>query len=353
MSTDNALAKVPTTTLAETSVETATAQATAMARGQVEAQYLMAERHPRNMDLVRQRLLKECDRTGFAEVAIYSIPRAGIKIEGPTIRFAEGVRRLYGNMLTQSALIYEDDHQQIIRITVVDFETNSPAISDVSVSKCKEVRNPRKGEEVISARANSTGQTVYKVAVTDDDMRMKRGSEAARARRNLILELIPADLKDECMARCRKTMKVKAKQDPDAYRKQVVDGFTLLGVPADELAKYLSHDLGSASPDEMLELRIVYQTVKDGEATWHECLAAKTGIVADAEADPNAELKAKIQAKVAGKKAARTSQPKAKAKAKSKAKAPPADGLTDEQRAQGWEIDPQTKEPVPPVGGAS
>lgn len=324
--------------------EVATAQAQAMARSQIEAQYLVAERHPRNMDRVRQLILKECKRSTFAAEAVYSLPRGGKRIEGLSIRFAEGIRRVYGNMLTQDAIIYEDDSQQIIRVTAIDFETNSVAMSDVSVPKFVEKRSPAKGDEVVGGRTNSQGQTVYKVRATDDDMRIKRNAEAARARRNRILELVPADLRDECMRQCQATIKASTASDPDAYRKQIIDGFTTLGVPADELGKYLGHDLASASPDELAELRIVFQTVRDGEATWHECLAAKTGVADDGEEDPHRELKKKLAERVAN-----VGKKRAKKSAKSK---PKGDGLTDEQRDQGWEIDQETGEVIPPAGYA-
>jgi len=314
MSNQNALATTEPTDLAPT--ETATAQATAMARGQVEAQYLMAERHPRNFDRVRQLILKECQRSNFASEAIYSLPRGGRTIEGLSIRFAEGIRRLWGNMLTQDAVIYEDSEKRIVRVTAVDFETNSVAMSDVTVTKWMERRQPKRGDEVLGARTNSTGQTVYKVRVTDDDMRVKTNAEAARARRNRILELVPADLRDECMRACRNTMANASAQDPDAFRKQIVDGFTVLGVRADDLHKYLGHELDGASPVELAELRVVYQTVRDGEATWHECLAAKTGVTADGEEDPHADLKAGIADKLAASKAGATKKGKGKKAAK-------------------------------------
>ena len=49
--------------------ETASAVLAAQARAVIEARYLIAINRPRDLDVVREKLLKECRRPGFAEVA--------------------------------------------------------------------------------------------------------------------------------------------------------------------------------------------------------------------------------------------------------------------------------------------
>ena len=67
--------------------ETAGTVLAAQAKAQIEARYIMAERHPRDLDIVRAKLIKECKRPGFAAVARYLKP-IGRGVEGPSIRFA-------------------------------------------------------------------------------------------------------------------------------------------------------------------------------------------------------------------------------------------------------------------------
>ncbi len=308
---ESALVPAPTSAVQHQPQETATAQASAMARAEVEARYLMAERHPRNEDAVRTRLLKECDRGSFAQVALYSVPRAGRKIEGLSIRFAEAARRLAGNMITTVQTIYQDDEQQILRVVACDFETNAIDVEEVTVPRYKESRSPQ--GEVVGSRMNSTGQTVYRVRTTDDHHRTKRRSETQRAKRNAILALLPGDLLDECKERVKATLERDIKADPDAYRKQICDSFASINVPVEELRDYLGHDLMSASPAEFAELGAVFQTVRAGEASWRDCLAAKTGVVGDGKKDPNKGLKDKIAKKAAEgarKRGAKAAKPK-------------------------------------------
>src|SRR5258708_6569465 len=88
---------LPLSRLPLSQLETASTVLAAQAKAQIEARYVMAERHPRDLDVVRQRMLKECRRPVFAGVARYRKP-IGKGVEGPSIRFAEAAIRLMGNI---------------------------------------------------------------------------------------------------------------------------------------------------------------------------------------------------------------------------------------------------------------
>ena len=69
--------------------EVSTTAAAAQAQALVQARFIMAIRNPRDLMQVRQRMLADAKRPGFAKVAIYSVPRGGKQITGASIRFAE------------------------------------------------------------------------------------------------------------------------------------------------------------------------------------------------------------------------------------------------------------------------
>jgi len=79
------------------SAETATSAMQASATAAVQARFVMARQQPRSWDDVRVRVLGECKRPGFAQVARYHKP-IGDGIEGPSIRFAEACARYAGNL---------------------------------------------------------------------------------------------------------------------------------------------------------------------------------------------------------------------------------------------------------------
>jgi len=269
--------------------ETAAGAVAARARAEVEARFIMAIKRPRNMDVVRTRLLHECERPGFAEAARYHKP-VGNGIEGPSIRFAEAAIRNMTNLDVQSHTTYDDPTKQILCVTVTDLESNATYSQDVTVQKTVERNSLGRGQKPLGQRTNSRGQTVYIVPATDDDILNKTNALISKAVRTLGLRHLPGDILDECMDRCIAVTKKRAKDDPDRERLNLIDAFFGIGVEPDQLARYIGHDPKHLNESELLELRAVYATVKQGEATWAELLEHKTGTPVDA-ADNEAEAK--------------------------------------------------------------
>jgi hypothetical protein len=252
----------------------------ARARATIEAMCVLAERHPRDWDVVRVKMLKECKRPGFAEVAIYEVPRGGKTITGFSIRFAEAVLRHVGNMSAGSEVVFEDSEKLIVMVTVRDYESNTAIETQVMVPKTTEKKSLRTGERPISSRKNSYGDTVHLVPATDDDVAMKMNSLVSKAMRNAVLRLLPGDIADECGKLIGETYAKKDAEDPDAARKKVVDSFADQHVMPDQLVLYVGHSLDALSPKELTELRGIWAAIREGEISWAEALAAKTGEVA-------------------------------------------------------------------------
>lgn len=406
--TDNALAKASSTAeLAPAQERNAAAMALAeQARAGVEARALVALRRPRNIDVVRDELLRDCKRPTFANAALYSMPIGDDRVEGLSIRFAEACVQAMGNLEVDVSWIHDDDERVKLLVAACDLEKNTRITATVDVPKVVIRKRPPKDKRaIVDTRINSWGDLTYIVRADEQAIRPKINAEVSKAMRTAVLRLIPGWLKDEAIEQIRATMRDQAAEDPDAYRRKIVDAFSALGVRPAALGTYLGHDLGEASPDELLELRAVYSAVKDGIASWADILAAKTGEAPedDEEAQGAAsDLMAKIAAtkeRLGSKKSPRPgpqgdeeAPAKASGRGNSKAKggtrraskrakkpepenvpdatfeeAPtepaPGDeapevedvpahhkGLTPEQIEQGWEVDPATGEVVPPVG---
>lgn len=269
----------------------------ARATAEVQARYVMAMQRPRDVDVFRTRLLRDCQRRGFAEVARYARPVGKEKNErtgeweekiarGPSIRFIEAALRAYGNVHVQTTVVHEDDDARSLVVTAVDLETNFSVEVPVVVPKKIERRHP--GErEIISARTNSQKKTTYTVRATDDELLVKQAALVSKAFRNAGQRLLPGDVVEEGQEMCVRTVEAAAAADPDAERKRIVDGFVALGVAPDALAEYLGHPVAQCVPAEISDLRIVYATLRDGEARWADVLEAKRG-PATVAADPGA-----------------------------------------------------------------
>ena len=254
--------------------ETATAALATQAKAMVEARYVMAMQRPRDLDVVRERLLKECKRPSFAEVARYRKP-IGKGVEGPSIRFAEAALRCMTNITIETLTVFDDAEKRIVRVAVTDLEANVPYSQDVTITKTVERRSVKQGETVIRQRLNSKGEPVFIIEATDDDILNKQGALISKAIRTLGLRLIPGDLLDEAMDAVMETLQKRDAQDPDAAKRRLFDAFSTLGVSAEQLKEFLGHKADVLNPKELADLRGLFSALRDGETTWREIMEAR------------------------------------------------------------------------------
>lgn len=257
--------------------ETASAAVAAQATAQIQARYIVAMRRPRDWDDVRVRILKECRRPSFADVAMFSLPRGGKKIEGLSIRFAEAALRCMTNVLPEQITVYDDAEKRIIQVSVTDLEANLTYSKQITVAKTVERSKPMDDGFFFTVRNNSQGRKVYTVPATEDDLLAKEGALVSKAIRTLTMRMLPGDITDEADTLIRVTLRDRAAKDPDGERKAIADAFSTLSVLPSDLKDYLGHPLEQTSPAELVELRGLFTAIKAGEATFRDALAAKKG----------------------------------------------------------------------------
>lgn len=251
--------------------ETASSAVAAQAKALVEARYVIALRQPRDMDTVRERLLKECRRPSFAAVARYKKP-IGKGVEGPSIRFAEAAIRCMANITVETMTVYDDREKRIVRVAVTDLEANVPYSQDVTIEKSVERKKIKDGDVVIRVRKNSYGDTVHLIEATEDDILNKQNALISKAVRTLGLRLVPGDLIDEAMDLVIETQRTKDAEDPDAAKRKLFDGFAAIGIAVGQLKEYLGHEAESLTPKELTDLRALYAAIRDGETNWREIM---------------------------------------------------------------------------------
>ena len=274
--------------------EVAMAAVAAREEAIIKAEYVMAERHPRNWDDVRELMKRHCERTRFAEVSRYAKP-VGKKLvngewieekaRGWTARFAETLRQEMGNIKPVSAVTYEDDMIRVVRFGVCDLQKNVPASREVTFAKAVEKRGRKKGDawlppdgrEVISQRLNTHGEPVFLVRATDDEMRNKVNSEESKTQRDMTLRLCPRDILEECEEIVAAVLDAEVRQDPDATRKKILDKFHELGILPSDLEQYTNKTSRQWLPADIQELRDLYSAIRDGQTTLNEAMKARYG----------------------------------------------------------------------------
>lgn len=257
-------------------IESAASAAASKAKALVEARYIMAMRSPRNMDQVRQDLLKECRRPSFADnKSAYYVKPIGDGVEGLGIRFVEVAIRCMKNISVDTEMTFEDEAKEVHRVEVTDLEANVTHGGTMIVNKSVERSRPADDGSYISVRKNSWGKNVYLVPAKGDELLNIRGALNSKVMRTLGLRHIPGYLQDEAIDIIKAVRLDRAAQDPDAERRKVLDAFAEISVRAVDLTEYLGHDVAACSPAEMVKLRGLYGAIRDGEATWASVMENK------------------------------------------------------------------------------
>lgn len=273
--------------------ETASSAVAAREQAALQARYIMAMRQPRDIERFRSRILQDCQRYTFAEVAKYCRPVGGGKnAEGPSIRFAEAALRAYGNASAEVSTVFDNDKLRILRVVVVDYETNTGYATDIPVAKAVEKRGerdgkPPKGRTVISQRTNSYGDQTYLIEATEDELLVRQAALVSKAIRTQALRILPGDIVEEAMGQVERTLEAGPRNvDPKAAMRAMIDAFGTIGVTVDDLRQWSGgRELAALSPRELSTLRKAYSGIKEGMATWADFMESKdpSGTADDAE----------------------------------------------------------------------
>lgn len=280
--------------------ETASTAAAVHAKTQVEARYMMAMHNPRSLMQVRARLLDACRRPRFAGTARYAKPVGGGKVVGWSIRFAEEAARCLGNLLVESAVIYDDAAVRLVRVMVTDLETNLTYPTDVTVIKTVERISLKTGQVAIKTRTNSNGKPTFLVEATEDDLLNKQNALISKAIRSGVLRVMPGDILEEAEEMVAHTVRSEDANDPAGKAKQIADAFYSYGVMPQQIEKVLGHPLAQVTPAEVTLMRSWITAIKDGDANWREIETAFGNDTAAKSDAPNS-----LRDKLAMKKAAK------------------------------------------------
>ena len=216
---------------------------------EVQAQVIMARRFPRDTVAAYSRILEACRRPGLANRALYAYTRGGSAVRGPSIRLAEELARSYGNIQCGWRVVGESKAQGWSDIETYAWDLES-------------MYRP-----VINFRVNHTRDTKQgpKRLTDERDVYELCANMAARRLRACILKVIPSDVVDEAMAQVART--IAGESDVplvDRVRRMVAE-FKQFGVTQEMIEGRLGYDLSAVTPEDFVDLRAIFATLKDGE----------------------------------------------------------------------------------------
>lgn len=214
---------------------------------EVQAAVIMAKQFPRCFPEVEARIRQTCQRVGLAEQALYSYPRGGSKIEGPSIRLAEALAQNYGNIDVGVIELEQRNGESIMMAYAWDLETNT-----------------RETKTFVVPHERKANGRVQKL---DDprDIYEHTANQGSRRLRACILAVIPGDLVDMAVDECNQTLAHANSGKPLAERiRNMVAGFAELGVTAQEIEARLQHSTRAMTEQELIAMGKIYSSLKDG-----------------------------------------------------------------------------------------
>ena len=224
-------------------------------RYEIEGAMILARRFPRDEAHARARFLAAASRPTFARDALYVFPRGSATVEGPSVRLARELGRIWGNIRSGFRVVATDPDAHEIHVQGFAFDVESNAYR-VEEAKAR-ARIYRKGRWVSLLAEDLGGDTERQLSELV-------GRVGSKLERNCLLRLLPADLVDEVV----EAVKIAQAQgvDPDALRRAVAS-FSRRGVSTLRLEGKLGKPLRAATPEDIATLRRWWKTIEDGEAS--------------------------------------------------------------------------------------
>lgn len=239
--------------------------ATSRQAQEVQAMCILAKKYPRDMKNAINRIISSCRRKGLAEVATYKYPKGGKEVTGPSIRLAECLAQCWGNIDYGLIELSQTSLESSVMAYCWDAETNTRSSKVFTVPQVR-----------------STKQGTY--PLTDPRERYENmANQGARRVRAAILSVIPKDVQDMAVETCMETLNPGEKELP-AEIKRMVDAFAQFDVTPEMIEKRLGRNMASVDGRDLVSLRGVYTSLKDGMSTvedWFE-----VAVVAPASAEP-------------------------------------------------------------------
>lgn len=219
------------------------------AEHEVQAAYVIAKKFPRNENQAIANIMNACKRHSLAEKALYAYPRGSEMVTGPSIRLAEVLARYWGNVDCGVREISQANGVSVAEAYAIDLETNT------RMTKIFHVEHKRYSKKKGFTKLTDP-RDIYELVANN-------GSRRLRA---CILGVIPGDIVEDAVLQVGKTLESSDVPIKEQIKKMVL-AFDEFGVKVEHLEKRLGHNLDSTIPAEIVTLKSIYRSIKDGMAT--------------------------------------------------------------------------------------
>jgi hypothetical protein len=245
---------------------------------EVMAMVAMAKRFPRDVIGNTDKILNAFTRASLAERASYQYAKGGTDVTGPSIRAAEAIAQMWGNLTYGFKEISRGIGQDGVPFSEVeafcwDMESNIKEPLQFIVRHWRDTRSggyPLKDE-----------RDIYELCA----------NQAQRRKRACILAVIPGDITEAAMRQADVTLRAKADVSPEAMAK-MVESFADFGVTKAQIEKRIQRRLDTITPAQVIAMKRIYASLRDDMSTaadWFDAEELTTGAPAAAPPPPAAK----------------------------------------------------------------
>lgn len=250
-----------------TSQSTEVAMVEAREAQMIQGMIVSARKFPRDETKAFANIMRACERPTMASTAIYSFPRGGQEVTGPSIRLAQVIKQSWGNMRSGWREQERLPGRSKVYTVAWDLETNS--IDDIEFI-VEHVRERRSGP----------------VALTDPrDIYEMVANLSRRRERSNILAIVPGDIVEAATEKCKETLAKTT--DLKKAVPQIIEAFAKYDIVVEQIEAKLRRKIASIGHSQYVQLRSIFQSLKDGmsePSDWFESLHDPMKIKKESEA---------------------------------------------------------------------
>lgn len=243
---------------------------------EVQAAMVIAKRFPRDEYEAMEKIKRTCQRATLAEQAIYSYPRGGQNVSGPSVRLAEALAQNWGNIDYGIIELEQKEGRSEMMAYAWDLETNTRVTKIFGV---EHKRDTRKGSYQLT-----DSRDIYEATA----------NFGARRMRACILGVIPGDVVDMAVNECKETQKKGYGELPSQEKINKIEKLFKkdFGVTKKQLEDYAGRNMGDFGADECTDLWGVYTALKNGQAKVEDYFSVEKESAPDPFADKRIEQEA-------------------------------------------------------------
>lgn len=229
---------------------------------EIQSAMAIAKRFPRNEVQAIDKITNAFQRQSLAAVSQYQYAKGGSDVIGPSIRSAEAIAQLWGNI--------QFGFRELSR----GVDENGVTYSEVEAYAWDIESNTKRPTTFIVKHWRDTRQGGYQLK-DEREIYELTANMAQRRVRACIMAVIPGDVFDVAMNQAESTLKSNADTSPEAMQK-LVDTFSKeFGVSKDQIEARIQRRLDAIRPAQVIQLKRIYVSLRDGMSAAADWFDAK------------------------------------------------------------------------------